>query len=88
MLAWFGLRGEHPSDEIPMWQGTKPRTKWIAVAIWIIAAVLSYFLFKNLLSDTGGFLGFLPVWTAIVVFVAGISVTERNCIRTQVTSKG
>lgn len=88
MLEWFGLRGERPPGDIQMWQGTKPRTKWIAAAIWIAAAVLSFFLIKNALPASEGVLGFLPIYTSIVVFVAGMSVTERSCVRAQDASKG
>lgn len=88
MLEWLGLRGEHSPDEIQMWQGTAKRTKWIAAAVWITAAVLSFLLIKNTLHSSEGFLAFLPIYTSIIVFAAGMSVTERSCIRVQKTSRG
>lgn len=88
MLEWLGLRGEHSPDEIPMWQGTAKRTKWISAAVWLTVAILSFLFIKNILHSSDGFLFYLPIYTAIIVFAAGMSVTERSCIRVQKTSRG
>lgn len=87
MLKWLGLRGNRPTNEIQMWEGARPSTKWIAAVAWAAISVLTFVLLKNGLPSSNGFLEFLPLYGSIIVFIAGMSVTERSCVRIQKPSK-
>lgn len=83
MLHWLGLRGTHDTDEIPLWAGVPKRAKWISFGLWLVIAAMIFILVRFRLPADDGFGGFLPVFSALLVFIAGSSVTERHMLKTQ-----
>ena len=81
MLQWLGLCGTPDTNEIPMWDGSPKKTRWISVAVWLPIAALVFVLMHFRLPADDGFGGFLPVFSALVLFIAGMSVTERHMLK-------
>lgn len=81
MLQWLGLRGTHDTDEIPMWDGAPQKARWISLAVWLPIAAFIFVLMQFRLPADDGFGGFLPIFSALLLFVAGMSVTERHMLK-------
>lgn len=82
VLDFMGLDGEPDNgDAVPQWQGRPAGTAWRVVSTWIALAIVAYLLLNARMPDDDGFGGFVPLWFAATIGIAGIYATERAMIR-------
>lgn len=90
--TWLGLT-EDPSitranGKVPMWNGVPSRTKFIWVAVWVVIAIVTFWLANWNMLDADGFGGFIPLFLALFIFIAGIAVTERSVLKSNNNTGG
>lgn len=83
--AWLGITPTRPESgdagKVPMWHGVRNTVKFTWGAVWAAVAAAVFLLANARMPENDGFGGFIPLYFAVVVFIAGIAVTERNSLR-------
>lgn len=83
--VWLGITPAHPESgdagKVPPWHGVRSTVKFIWGAVWAAVAVAVFLLARARMPENDGFGGFIPLYFAVVVFIAGIAVTERSTMR-------
>lgn len=89
VVEFLGLNGS--ADEggrVPRWRGSPPGTAWRHVVLWAVIAFAAFRLFDARMPDDDGFGGFVPGWLALLVWVVGITLTERATLRDPSPGRG
>ncbi|WP_142007158.1 hypothetical protein [Barrientosiimonas humi] len=73
---------------MPRWRGSPPGTAWRHVVLWAVIAFAAYWLFDARMPDDDGFGGFVPGWLALLIWVVGITLTERATLRDPSPGRG
>jgi hypothetical protein len=85
--AWLGITADESTAEtdnkIPMWNGAGKTAKYTWVSVWVAIAISAFLLANARMPNADGFGGFIPLYLAVFIFVAGIAVTERSVVRFQ-----
>ena len=83
--AWLGITGNRTeigaTGKVPMWHGVRRAVKFTWSAAWAAVAAAVFLLADQRMPEDDGFGGFIPLYFAVTVFIAGIAVTERNAVR-------
>ena len=83
--AWLGITANRteagPAGRVQMWHGVRKAVKFAWGAAWAAAAAAVFLLANQRMPEDDGFGGFIPLYFAVAVFIAGIAVTERNAMR-------
>ena len=83
--AWLGMTANGTetgvTGKVPMWHGVRTALKLTWSAVWAAVAAVVFLLANQRMPEDDGFGGFIPLYFAVTVFIAGIAVTERNAVR-------
>lgn len=83
--AWPGItsNGQETgaTGKVPLWTGAPRVVKFTAAGVWAAVAATVFLLANQRMPEDDGFGGFIPLYFALAVFIAGMALTERNALR-------